>query len=60
MDQDVWNRDDGHMAHGVRMVAAAVVSAVLTASVVIAIGQSLIDRHAAPDTSAPALIRTVG
>ena len=26
MDQDVWNRDDGQLAQGVRMVAAALVS----------------------------------
>ncbi|MBU1347700.1 MAG: hypothetical protein KKA16_12220 [Alphaproteobacteria bacterium] len=60
MDQDVWNRDDGHLAQGVRLVAAALVSAVLTASVVIAVGQSLIDRQAAAHPSEAALIRTVG
>ena len=46
MDQDVWNRDDGHLAQGARMVVAALVSAVLTATVVIAVGQAMIRRHA--------------
>ena len=60
MDQDVWNRDDGHLAQGARMVVAAVVSAILTATVVIAVGQSMVQRHApAPQPAADAvLIRT--
>ena len=44
MDQDVWNRDNGHLAQGAKMVAAALVSAVVTATVVIAAGQSLLER----------------
>ena len=61
MDQDIWNRDDGHLAQGARMVAAAVASAVLTATLVIAIGQSLVDREAsAHPTSDAVLIRTGG
>ncbi len=61
MDQDIWNRDDGHLAQGAKMVAAAVASAVLTATVVIAVGQSLVDRHApARPASEAALIRTGG
>ncbi|WP_426052120.1 hypothetical protein [Brevundimonas sp. SL161] len=61
MDQDIWNCDDGRLAQGARMVAAAVASAVLTATVVIAVGLSIVDRHA-PDrpTSDVALIRTSG
>ncbi|WGM29894.1 hypothetical protein [Brevundimonas sp. NIBR11] len=56
MDQDVWNRDDGHLAQGARMVAAALVSAVLTATVVIAIGQTVVDRRAAPPVQSEALL----
>lgn len=62
MDQDVWNRDDGHLAQGVKMIAAALVSAVLTATVVIAVGQTIVERH--PPAAQPApdavLIRTSG
>lgn len=59
MDQDVWNRDDGHLAQGARMVAAAVVSALLTATLVIAIGQAVVERHASrPVPSDAVLIRT--
>lgn len=61
MDQDIWNRGDGHLAQGAKMVAAAVASAVLTATLVIAVGQSIVDRQAAaPSTSGAALIRTSG
>jgi len=61
MDQDIWNRDDGRLAQGARMVAAAVASAVLTATVVIAVGQSMVDRHTpAQPASDVALIRTGG
>lgn len=61
MDQDIWNRDDGRLAQGARMVAAAVASAILTATVVIAVGQSLVDRHSpAQAASDAALIRTGG
>gem|GEM_PF-6776125 len=62
MDQDIWNRDDGHLAQGARMVAAAVASALLTATLVIAVGQSMVDRHAHAVPSGPdaALIRTSG
>ncbi len=61
MDQDIWNRDDGRLAQGARMVAAAVASAVLTATVVIAVGQSMVDRHIpAQPASDAALIRTGG
>lgn len=61
MDQDVWNRDDGHLAQGARMIAAGLVSAILTATVVIAVGQTMIERQA-PAAERPAsdavLIRT--
>lgn len=61
MDQDIWNRDDGRLAQGARMVAAAVASAVLTATLVIAVGQSMVDRHTpAQPASDVALIRTGG
>ena len=61
MDQDIWNRDDGRLAQGARMVGAAVASAVLTATVVIAVGQSMVDRHtSAQPASDAALIRTGG
>lgn len=59
MDQDVWNRDDGYLAQGARMAAAAVVSAVLTATLVIAVGQQMVQRQApVPATSDAVLIRT--
>ena len=61
MDQDIWNRNDGHLAQGAKMVAAAVASALLTATVVIAIGEVVVERHApAPQTSDAVLIRTSG
>jgi hypothetical protein len=61
MDHDVWNREDGHLAQGAQMVAAAFVSAVLTAVVVIAVGQSMIDHRApAQPTFDTVLIRTSG
>lgn len=61
MKQDIWNRGDGPLAQGAKMVAAAVASAVLTATLVIAIGQSMIDRQApAHPTSDAVLIRTGG
>ena len=61
MDQDIWNRGDGHLAQGAKMVAAAVASAVLTATVVIAVGQSIVDRQPpARPTSEAVLIRTSG
>jgi hypothetical protein len=61
MDQDIWNRDDGHLAQGAKMIAAAVASAVLTATLVIAIGQSMIDRQAHDRPTPDAvLIRTSG
>ena len=61
MDQDIWNRNDGHLAQGAKMVAAAVASALLTATVVIAIGEVVVERHApAPPTSDAVLIRTSG
>lgn len=61
MDQDVWNRDDGHLAQGVRMVAAALASAALTATIVIAVGHSMIERQAPQPVSTDAvLIRTSG
>lgn len=49
------------MAQGMRLAAVAVVSAVLTATVVIGVGQFWIVRsvHAAP-AAQPPLIRTVG
>lgn len=53
MDQDVWNRENGQLAQGVRMVAAALVSAVLTATIVIAVGQSMVDRQAPMPPSTP-------
>lgn len=62
MDQDVWNRDDGHLAQGVKMIAAGLVSAILTATVVVAVGQTMIERQEAPAVERPAsdavLIRT--
>ena len=62
MDQDVWNRDDGYLAQGARMVAAAVVSALFTATLVIAVGQSLVHRDASAVRSTPeaVLVRTGG
>ena len=61
MDQDIWNRGGGHLAQGARIVAAAVGSAVLTATLVIAIGQSIVDRQApARSTNDAVLIRTSG
>ncbi|WP_428151681.1 hypothetical protein [Brevundimonas sp.] len=61
MDQDIWNRDGGHLAQGAKMVAAAVASAVLTATLVIAIGQSMIDRQPpVRPTSDAVLVRTSG
>ena len=61
MDQDIWNRGDGHLAQGAKMIAAAVASAVLTATLVIAIGQSMVDRQASARPSSDAvLIRTSG
>ncbi len=51
MDQDVWNRDDGFLTQGVRMVAAAVLTAAFTATLVIAVGQQMVQRRAlAPPT----------
>ncbi|WP_309629761.1 hypothetical protein [Brevundimonas sp.] len=61
MDQDIWNRGDGHLAQGAKMVVAAVASAVVTATLVIAIGQSMIDRQPpARPASDAVLIRTSG
>lgn len=62
MNQDAWNRDDGHLAQGARMIAAAVVSAVVTATLVIAIGQAFIGAPAAAVRPAPdaILIRAGG
>ncbi len=62
MDQDIWNRDNGHLAQGVKMVAAAVVSALFTATLVIAVGQSLFHRDASAAQSTPeaVLVRTGG
>ncbi len=64
MDQDVWNREDGHLAQGARMAVAALVSAAMTAAVVIAIGQSVIDhrtRVAQPQAQTQGiLIQTAG
>lgn len=61
MDQDVWNRDDGHLAQGVKMVAAALASAALTATLVIAIGHSMIERQTPrPVETDAVLIRTSG
>jgi hypothetical protein len=55
MDQNV---DVGTAA---RMIVTAVVSAVLTASLVIVIGQSVLDRApVASDSAQPTLIRTSG
>ena len=56
MDQDVWNRDDGHFAQAVKMIAAALVSAVLTASVVIAVGQTVVERQAPRPAQSDALL----
>jgi hypothetical protein len=60
MDQDVWNRDDGHLAQGAKMIAAALVSAVLTATLVIAIGQTIMDRRVVQSSPDAVLIRTRG
>ena len=62
MDQDVWNRDDGYLAQAARMIAAALVSAALTATIVIAVGHSMIEREAALIAPGPGAvpIRTAG
>ncbi len=61
MDQDVWNRETGHLAQGARMVVAALISAVLTATVVIAVGQSMIERQSSVQPASDTLlIRTGG
>lgn len=61
MDQDVWSRGDGHLAQGVRMAAAAIASAALTATLVIAVGHSMIERQAPrPVPTDALLIRTGG
>ena len=58
----VWNSGGGHLAQGARLVAVAVVSAVLTAATVISVGQSLIDRNARAiqPQGAALLIQTAG
>ena len=59
MDQDIWNRDESHLAQGARMIAAALVSAVLTATLVIAVGQAVVERHTPqPARSDALLVRT--
>ncbi len=61
MDQDVWNSAQDYLGQGAKMVAAALVSAIFTATVVIAVGQSMTNR---PTPDRPAsdaiLVRTVG
>lgn len=52
---------DGDLGTGARMIVTALVSAVFTATVVISVGQSILDRAPnAPAPSQPALIRTAG
>lgn len=59
MDQDVWNGAQDLLGQGIRMVAAAVVSAAVTATLVIAIGHSVMNRQPPPSsTSEAVLIRT--
>lgn len=52
---------NGDFGTGARMIAAALVSAVVTATLVIAIGQSILERRpVAAAASQPLLIRTAG
>ena len=52
---------NGDFGTGARMIAVAVVSAVISATLVIAIGQPLLDRQAVASRPDPALlIRTSG
>ncbi|MES2861745.1 MAG: hypothetical protein V4701_09745 [Pseudomonadota bacterium] len=61
MHQNPHDREDRQLAQGARMVVAALASAVLTATVVIAVGHAMIDQQThtqrAPDAL---LIRTSG
>ncbi|MDP3403352.1 MAG: hypothetical protein Q8S03_01605 [Brevundimonas sp.] len=57
MDQD-RQFGDRPLVEGARMVAVAIASAALTASLVILIGQTLIDP--VPPRPEPALVRTSG
>jgi negative regulator of sigma E activity len=56
MDQDVWNSAQDYLGQAARMAAAALVSAAVTATVVIAVGQSMIDRRA-PQSATSDVIR---
>jgi hypothetical protein len=60
MDQDDGNRSDRPLAQAAGLAVAAVVSAILTATTVIAIGQPLIERSTATPRPEIALIRTGG
>lgn len=59
VDQDVRNSARDNLGQGARMIAAALVSAVVTATLVITIGQSVMSRHASAQSKGDAvLIRT--
>ena len=47
MDQDVWNNAQDYLGQAARMIAAALISAVISATVVIAVGQSMMSRETA-------------
>lgn len=59
MDQDIWNRDARQLAQGALMLGATVASAVLTATIVIILGQAVIERRAqvAPERAESLLVR---
>lgn len=56
LDQDVWNKGRDPLGQGVRMIAAAVVSAAVTATIVIAAGQSTLAGADAERPIAPPLV----
>jgi hypothetical protein len=60
MDQDKADRME--LAHGLRLAAIALTSAVVTASLVIAVGGAWLDHnaHGPATAAAPPLIRTAG
>lgn len=60
MDQDRADRSE--LAHGLRLAAIALASAVVTATVVIGVGGAWLDHNAqgAATAAPPQLIRTVG
>ena len=52
----MWNNGRDPLGQGVRMIAAAVVSAAVTATIVIAAGQSYMDRRATADAPSPIML----